>query len=175
MKQSYALLIFVFIIVIISAIMGCSSKTLYENDLVGVYSGKRISKKYVEKINCTHEEIMAYLCGDTLNNYSYEVYHNLPPFYLILEDNHTFKFVGFEAIFGSGTWKIIGKDTLLLSFKQVQKGTNAYAAIALSPRRYEGVRKLKILNKNKLRFEYIPYNAPEGWVNKTIFKKSKRK
>ena len=151
--------------------MSCSCYQYSKDDLVGVYVGKSIPQ-YSERIDWSYESIMAYLKGDSSNySLSYIVYNELPPFSLELGKDNTFSIGAVEFLFGKGQWEIIGKDLLILSFNPLPKDTAYYGDVALGPMQYEGIRKLKIINKNKLQYEYTPYYSTNDSIIKIFFKR----
>lgn len=152
------------------ATISCGSQYFTIDMLSGVYIGESIPQ-YTRKITRSQEEIMAFLSGDSSEfQYSYIVYNELPPFTLDLQRDSSFNIGAIEFIFGAGHWHIIGKDSLMLSFNSYPKD---YATIAMGPLQYEGIRKLKIINKNKLRFDYFPYNASNNSAITIIYKRKK--
>lgn len=156
------------------ATISCGSQYFTIDMLSGVYIGESIPQ-YTREITRNQEEIMAFLNGDSSQfQYSYIVYNELLPFTLELQRDSSFNIGAIEFIFGAGHWHIIGKDSLMLSFNSYPKDSVRYAEIAMGPLQYEGIRKLKIINKNKLRFDYFPYNASNNSAITIIYKRQKR-
>lgn len=106
--------------------------------------------------------IMAYLQGDTGSwCYSYAAYHKLPSSILQLMKDGTFK-IGFDIfIEGVGVWRLNNDNTISLEFDSYPKDTARYVDVALTfgGMEYQGVRNLKIINKDQLQFEYLLFNG----------------
>ena len=178
MKKSISIL---YVIIIgLFATTGCNKQYYTIDKLSGVYTGKSIPSYNSiiwsgrEEILGNREEIMAFLSGDSSKySFSYNVYNELPPITLELHADNTFDLVVIEFKRWKGQWSIIGKDSLMLSFNSYPKDTTYYhiMEIAYPIFQYEGTRKLKIINKNKLQFDYHPFNAPMDSTIKVLFKR----
>ncbi len=118
----------------------------------------------------------AYLEGDTGNYaFTYYVYHRLIMKSLRLHEDGTFicsdSPVTSQA---KGTWAIKERDILILNFEQIPKDdtiyvTGLFLGNGLFPN--EGTRELKIINKNKLRFECPKFKDPNNYKEVTIYKR----
>ena len=164
-------------------VISCSDRYYKASDFVGVFNGKRTTSDMEGEYPWTDEEwrtgvvtyptefdsvreerrrgIMAYLQGDTGSRcFPYAVHHKLKPGYLCLEKEGTFR-IGFgEFQYGDGVWRLKNNDTIKLEFKSYYqpKDTSMYISVMMDDVVYEGVRNLKILNKDLLQFEYFLFN-----------------
>lgn len=167
----YFVFLFVFWVFMLTHI-GCTPRHYLKNELVGVYDGHFSGDPEERSYDRSHEALMAYLHGDSSEySYNYAVYHQLLPHCLILKKDNTFSLSGFGQLFGKGKWDTVGKDSLFLSFDQLPKDDSSYTVYSFSAMILEGKRFLRIINKNKLVYEYIPYHAPDSCKVTTIFER----
>ena len=165
-------------------VISCSDRYYKASDFVGIFYGKcnipdmegeyprtneeRLTRvfTYPAEFDSVREErrrgIMAYLQGDTGSRcYSYAAYHKLPENALQLEKDGTFEIGLGEVIEGMGVWRLETDNTINLEFNSYPKDTTRYAdvVLGLGLTEYQGVRNLKILNKDQLQFEYMLFTG----------------
>ena len=159
------------------ASVSCSTQHLYtQDDMAGFYYAIKSPPYSYDRHYDVNKD--AYLGGDTGNYpFTYYVYHRLIMESLRLLKNGTF-FCSDHPFYtvAKGTWAIKERDTLVLNFEQVPEDdkkclARSYEEYYLFPN--EGTRKLKIIGKNKLRFECPKFKAPDNDKEVTIYERQK--
>ena len=187
MREFIRIISFVIVFAYCIASISCTKHFFTKDDIAGCFlaikSPPYISNEYMRRDSSTgilYYDINknAYLEGDTGNYaFTYYVYHRLIMKSLQLHEDGTF--ICSDDSFTSkakGTWTIKERDILILNFEQIPKDNMIYVAglfleNGLFPN--EGVRELKIINKNKLRFECPLFKDPNNYKEVTIYKRRK--
>ena len=168
----------------------CTTHTLSKDDLVGTYIGNvsvsphmyttdiAIDSASGLKYSTLYKNMDKYLEGDS-SNYActYFIYHRFIPRFLTLNKDGTFvcSYV-FYGCSSRGHWDLSAiENSLLLSFEQLPKDSMYVYSRLLEqcPYSYEGLRKIDIINKNKLSFECPLFNGPKNYKEVTVFKRQK--
>lgn len=162
--------------------ISCGTRHYASSDFTGIFDSGNFMGTFkgcgtipldTESIAKTPEEIVAFYKGDSGTYlYPYVIYHKLPSDRIIIA-SYGFNIFGEDAFYGTGQWKIINNDTVMLEFRSFAKPSEFPVYGQFGGLVYEGKRYLKILNKNELLFEYKPFHAKNGEKIRIIYKRLK--
>lgn len=156
--------------------------TAKKEDIDAFYRGDSSGFDSVRKAD--YEGKIAYLKGDTASTYfSYAAFHKLPTGSLNLNKDGSFEMgawwsdnpniCGLGMTRCKGKWELNGNDAILLALDSFPQDTARILSLIFENQEFSGKRRLKILGKNKLLFEYKPFHAKNGEKIRIIYTRLK--